>query len=97
MDVPTGNLAELSITIKRSCVCVDTAYAKLQHAETHTSNVEMRLGIQPWWEIGGEDYKCYKAEATMVKYQVALDDLEQLVVMQLFELSKLGMSGTGKS
>ncbi|KAI6013405.1 hypothetical protein BKA83DRAFT_4063389, partial [Pisolithus microcarpus] len=74
---------------------VDTSYAKLQHAETHTSNVEMRLGIQPRWEIGGEEYKRYKAEATMVKYRVALDELERLVVMRLFELSKIAMSGTG--
>ena len=98
MDVPAGNLVELSIVIKWSRVRVDTTYAKLQHVETHTSNVEMRLGIQPQWEIGSEDYKRYKAEATMVKYWVALlDDLERLVVMRLFELSKLGMSGTGKS
>ena len=47
MEVPMGNLEELSIAIKRSHVRVDTAYAKLQHAETHTSNVEMCLGIQP--------------------------------------------------
>ncbi|KIK13833.1 hypothetical protein PISMIDRAFT_118100 [Pisolithus microcarpus 441] len=80
-EVPVGNLEELSIAIKRSCLRVDTSYAKLQYVETHTSNVEMRLGIQPWWEIGGEEYKCYKAEATMVKYRAALDELERLVVM----------------
>ncbi|KAI6010143.1 hypothetical protein BKA83DRAFT_4467612 [Pisolithus microcarpus] len=67
----------------------------LQHAETHTSNMEMRLGIQPRWEISSEEYKRYKTEATMVKYRAALDDLERLVVMQLFELSKMAMSGTG--
>ncbi|KIK20397.1 hypothetical protein PISMIDRAFT_105795, partial [Pisolithus microcarpus 441] len=76
---------------------VDTAYAKLQHAETHTSNMEMRLGIQPRWEISSEEYKRYKTEATMVKYRAALDDLERLVVMRLFELSKMAMSGTGRS
>ena len=63
-----GNLEELSIAIKWSCVHVDTAYAKLQHVETHTRNVEMRLGIQLRWEIGGEEYKRYKTEATLVKY-----------------------------
>ncbi|KIK21930.1 hypothetical protein PISMIDRAFT_103223, partial [Pisolithus microcarpus 441] len=75
-EVPVGNLEELSIMIKQSHLCIDTSYAKLQYAETHTSNVEMRLGIQPQWEIGGKEYKCYKAEATMVKYQAALDELE---------------------
>ncbi|KAI6011365.1 hypothetical protein BKA83DRAFT_4467060 [Pisolithus microcarpus] len=94
-EVPVGNLEELSIAIKRSRLRVDTSYAKLQYAETHTSNVEMRLGIQPRWEIGGEEYKRYKAEATMVKYRAALDELERLVVMRLFELSKIAMSGTG--
>ncbi|KAI6027772.1 hypothetical protein BKA83DRAFT_4462509 [Pisolithus microcarpus] len=83
-EVPTGNLQELAIMIKQSCVCVDTTYAKLQHAETHTSNMEMHLGIQPRWEISSEEYKCYKTEATM-----------RLVVMWLFELSKMAMSGTG--
>jgi len=95
--VPTGNLEELAIAIKRSRVRIDTAYAKLQYAETHTSNVEMRLGIQPRWVIGGEEYQRYKAEATLVKYRVALDELERLVVMRLFELSKMAMSGTGES
>ncbi|KIK13947.1 hypothetical protein PISMIDRAFT_117935 [Pisolithus microcarpus 441] len=33
-------------------------------------------------------------EAMMVKYRAALDDLERLVVMWLFELSKMAMSGT---
>ncbi|KAI5990638.1 hypothetical protein EDD15DRAFT_2170207 [Pisolithus albus] len=96
-EVPTGNLQELAITIKQSHVRVDTAYAKLQFAETHTSNMEMHLGIQPRWEINGEEYKHYKTEAMMVKYRAALDDLERLVVMQLFELSKMAMSGTGRS
>ncbi|KAI6011388.1 hypothetical protein PISMIDRAFT_55938, partial [Pisolithus microcarpus 441] len=91
-EVPVGNLEELSIAIKRSRLRVDTSYVKLQYAETHTSNVEMRLGIQPRWEIGGEEYKRYKAEATMVKYRAALDELERLVVMRLFELSKIAMS-----
>ncbi|KAI6115508.1 hypothetical protein EDD16DRAFT_1693366 [Pisolithus croceorrhizus] len=95
-EVLVSNLEELSIAIRWSHVRVDTSYAKLQHAETHTSNVEMHLGIQPQWEIGSEEYKHYKAEATMVKYQAALDELEWLVVMRLFELSKIAMSGTGK-
>ena len=47
--------------------------------------------------IGGEEYQRYKAEATLVKYRVALDELERLVVMRLFELSKMAMSSTGES
>ena len=38
----------------------------------------------------------YKEEATLSKYREALDEVERLVVMRLFELSKLGMSQTGK-
>jgi len=47
MEVPPGNLEELAIAIKQSRVHIDTAYAKLQYVETHTSNVEIHLGIQP--------------------------------------------------
>ncbi|KAG1884167.1 hypothetical protein F4604DRAFT_1920018 [Suillus subluteus] len=34
-------------------------------------------------------------EASLLKYRSALDELERLVVMHLFELSKLSLSGTG--
>ncbi|KAG1877138.1 hypothetical protein C8R48DRAFT_591361, partial [Suillus tomentosus] len=47
------------------------------------------------WEIGGKEYTHFKGEASLSKYRTALDELERLVVMRLFELSKLSLSGTG--
>ncbi|KAG1766386.1 hypothetical protein EV702DRAFT_929390, partial [Suillus placidus] len=53
------------------------------------------LAIEERWTVGGDNYKKYKEEASLQKYRVALDELERLVVMHLFELSKLSLSGTG--
>ncbi|KAI6095581.1 hypothetical protein EDD16DRAFT_1698587 [Pisolithus croceorrhizus] len=56
---------------------------------------EGQLGLELPWKVGSEDYNCYKEEVTLGKYCEALGELEQLVVMHLFKLSKLGMLGTG--
>ncbi|KAG2357318.1 hypothetical protein BDR07DRAFT_1453152 [Suillus spraguei] len=56
--------------------------------------MESQLCIDARWEIGGEEYNQFKEEASMGKYRAALSELERLVVMQLFELSKLSLSGT---
>ncbi|KAG1822782.1 uncharacterized protein BJ212DRAFT_1445004 [Suillus subaureus] len=45
--------------------------------------------------IGGNEYNKYKDEVSLQKYCVALDELERLMVMQLFELSKLSLSEMG--
>ncbi|KAG1905039.1 uncharacterized protein F5891DRAFT_918631, partial [Suillus fuscotomentosus] len=47
------------------------------------------------WEIGGPEYSQFKMKARLGKYCTALNELECLVVMRLFELSKLSLSGTG--
>ncbi|KAG1720870.1 hypothetical protein EDB19DRAFT_1898402 [Suillus lakei] len=57
--------------------------------------MEIQLSIDVWWEIGGEEYNHFKDEASLSKYCTALDELERLIVMRLFELLKLSLSGTG--
>ncbi|KAG2136553.1 uncharacterized protein EDB93DRAFT_1242317 [Suillus bovinus] len=57
--------------------------------------LEVQLGIDKHWEIGGEHYNQFQEEALLLRYHSALDELEHLVVMRLFELSKLSLSGTG--
>ncbi|KAG2105063.1 uncharacterized protein F5147DRAFT_746487 [Suillus discolor] len=74
---------------------VDTAYTKLQHAEAFTAHIESQLTIEERWTVGGDEYNKYKDEVLLQKYRVALDELERLVVMRLFELSKLSLSGMG--
>jgi hypothetical protein len=86
---------QIFLTIFHARKHIDTAYAKLQNAETQTGHMELQLQIEERWAIGSEQYTCYKQEASMGKYRAALDELERLVVMRLFELSKMSLSGTG--
>lgn len=95
-DVAIGDLHQINTAITQARIQVDAAYAKLQNAEAFTSHIENQLAIEERWIVGGENYIKYKEEATLQKYRVALDELERLVVMRLFELSKLSLSGTGK-
>lgn len=76
---------------------IDTAYAKLQNTETQASHMELELQIEERWAIGSDQYAYYKQEASIGKYRAALNELERLVVMRLFEPSKMLLSGTGRS
>jgi len=66
-----------------------------------TSNLigklEAKLGIKTRWTTDHPDYKTYYKENVVTEYQKAVDELERLVVMRLFELTKMGASGTGHS
>ncbi|KAG1750862.1 hypothetical protein EDB19DRAFT_1893370 [Suillus lakei] len=74
---------------------VDTAYAKIQNAEALVVHMEIQLSIEECWAVGSADYLQFKEEATLGKYHAVLNDLEHLMVMRLFKLSKLLLSGTG--
>ncbi|KAG2086292.1 hypothetical protein BD769DRAFT_1632632 [Suillus cothurnatus] len=86
VEIHPGSLNDMHIALNRARVQVDTAYSKLQNTEGLAAHLEIQLGIDKWWEIG--------KEASLLKYHLALDDLKHLVVMRLFELSKLSLSGT---
>jgi len=87
---------QINALLSRARHYVDTAYAQLQNAEALAAHVETQLGLEQHWEIGCPEYMEFKEEATLGKYRTALNELERLVVMRLFELAKLSMSGTGK-
>ncbi|KAG1763277.1 hypothetical protein EV702DRAFT_982927 [Suillus placidus] len=95
-SIPTGSLEEIHNALAIAQIHVDSSYAKLQHAEGLVGHIETQLAVDQWWEIGGPEYQCFKEEASLGKYHTALDELEHLMVMRLFELSKLSLSGTGK-
>jgi hypothetical protein len=76
---------------------VDATYAKLQHGESYIFDLETQLGIEEHWTKDSSGYKCYQEQLLHQEYNDALNELERLVVQWLFELSKLGMSGTGWS
>ncbi|KAG1770856.1 hypothetical protein EV702DRAFT_1181544 [Suillus placidus] len=93
--IPVGDLNQISAALSQARIRVDSAYAKLQNAEALTAHVEMQLQVEERWAIGDDTYNKYKQETSLCRYCVALDELECLVVMHLFELSKLSLSGTG--
>ena len=74
---------------------IDAAYASVQNGEQYVFTLEKQLGVVDRWEPGSSEFQRYQEEAQLQDYRVALDELERLVVQRLFELSKLGMSGTG--
>jgi hypothetical protein len=74
---------------------VDTAYSKLQNAESYVESLENSLNIEERWTEASPEYKTFFQENVLTSYERALDDLERLVVMRLFELAKMGTSGTG--
>lgn len=87
----------MHLALNQAWICVDTAFSKLQNTEELAGHLEVQLGIDKRWEIGSKHYVWFREEALLLKYHSALDELEHLVVMRLFELSKLSLSGTGKS
>ncbi|KAG1764331.1 hypothetical protein EDD22DRAFT_979071 [Suillus occidentalis] len=94
--VGVGDFAEICAALTTARIRVDAAYAKLQNAEALVAHMEIQLRIEERWVIGGPKYIQFKEEATLGKYCTALNELERLVVMRLFELSKLSLSGTGR-
>ncbi|KAG1728427.1 hypothetical protein EDB19DRAFT_1897395 [Suillus lakei] len=90
-----NSLMQINQALMAAHIKVDSSYAKLQHMEALVAHMEIQLSIDVWWEIGGKEYNRFKDEASLSKYCMALDELEQLVIMRLFELSKLSLSGTG--
>ncbi|RDB19588.1 hypothetical protein Hypma_013286 [Hypsizygus marmoreus] len=87
--------ANIHTAIARVHRRVDSAYAKLQNAETLVGSLEESLNIEERWTEASPDYKEYYQQNVLTNYTKALDELERLVVMRLFELTKMSTSGTG--
>ncbi|KAG1844311.1 hypothetical protein DFJ58DRAFT_664845 [Suillus subalutaceus] len=94
--IAASSLQKINEALTQARIRVDSSYAKLQHAEALVAHVEIQLTVEARWEVGGPEYNEFKMEARIGKYRAALDELERLVVMHLFELSKLLLSGTGE-
>ena len=74
---------------------VDTAYSKLQNAESYVETLENSLNIKECWSSTSPEYQSFYQQTVQMNYERALDELERLVVMRLFELTKMSTSGTG--
>jgi hypothetical protein len=94
--IAASSLQKINEALTQARIRIDSSYVKLQHAEALVAHVEIQLTVEARWEVGGPEYNGFKMEARISKYRAALDELERLVVMRLFELSKLLLSGTGE-
>ena len=74
---------------------IDAAYDKLQNATKLIYALEFKLDIQDRWMTSTPKFKEFYQENILTNYMKALDKLECLVVMWLFELMKMSTSGTG--
>lgn len=54
------------------------------------------ISVSERWTETTPEYQEYEKQGVKLKYKKAIDELERLVVMRLFELSKMNASGTGK-
>ena len=75
-----------------------TLHSKLQNAESYVESLENGLNIEERWTETSPEYKTFYQENVLTSYERALDELERLVVMRLFELAKIckmSPSGTG--
>ncbi|KAG1743898.1 hypothetical protein EDB19DRAFT_1633086, partial [Suillus lakei] len=83
--IPVGDIHQINAALSQARIRVDTAYTKLQHAEAFTAHIKSQLIIKERWTVRGDEYNKFKDKVSPQKYHVALDELERLIVMQLFE------------
>ena len=76
---------------------LDAALVKVQHMEEYVFALEAELDIQERWTESTPEYQEFHQLNICTTYSKALDELERLVVMRLFELVKMSASGTGRS
>ena len=71
------------------------ALEKLEKNVNVVQALEVCLHIVDRWKIGGPECEETAKLVSMCKYQRTIDTLEELVVAQIFELSKMNRSQTG--
>jgi hypothetical protein len=72
------------------------AYENLERLQDMLHNFETTHNINSRWTLETEQWQHAANYLAIRDYQKALDKLEGLVVQRLFELAKMGLSGTGK-
>lgn len=71
------------------------AFENLEQLRAMVSAMEALHGIDERWTPESAQWKAAVAYIKIRDYQKALDKLEGLVVQRLFELTKMGLAGTG--
>ena len=57
---------------------------------------ELLYTITEWWTPESDKWQAALKYSSVCNFQKALNKLEALVVQRLFELSKMGLMGTGE-
>ncbi|KAJ7300506.1 hypothetical protein DFH08DRAFT_919255 [Mycena albidolilacea] len=58
-------------------------------------DLEQKLGVETWWTSNSPQWTATDAALKKHKYLDALDEIEQIILAQLFEMTKVHQSGTG--
>jgi hypothetical protein len=74
-----------------------TTFTRWQVKEEELTRYEEEHSIDVRWVPDSDIYKETQKLLVERSYRRAVDNLERLVVQRLFELTKLGMNGVGKS
>ena len=74
-----------------------TTFTRWAAKEEELSHYEEEHSIDMCWLPDSDSYKATQTLLVERSYRRAVDNLERLVVQRLFELTKLGMNGVGKS
>ncbi|KAG6377662.1 hypothetical protein JVT61DRAFT_14427 [Boletus reticuloceps] len=80
-SVAIGDLVTISKALTQARVRLDTTYSMLQNAQALAGQLQVQIGLEQPWKVGGEEYSQFKQDVLMGKYYHALDELERLVVM----------------
>lgn len=70
--------------------------AKLDDVRSQVIEMEVTIGITQRWEPSTPEYTNTLQYMATRDYQRALDKLQHLVILRLFELGKLNLTQTGK-
>lgn len=76
-------------------VILDT-FAEVEHLRSALVALERLHNITERWLPSTPEWRDAASYMEVRDYQKALDKLEGLVVQRLFELTKMGLAGTGK-
>jgi len=76
---------------------VEAAFERLEESGKLVSGYEvlLKIPVSERWNETTPEYQEYEKLDLKLKYKTAIDELERLVVMRLFELTKMNASGTG--
>lgn len=86
----------IHLAISHAQEWINLATKKMDAAGDVVHKLEETLNISEQWMDSSPEYIKYHQEVILTSYRKAIDELERLVIMRLFELTKMSASGTGK-